>query len=420
MPRTTLIIIAAGALIILVGGVLFFGRRAAQPQPAIISFWSIKDDAAVWEPVISRFQEENPHLTVNYTRLEETTYEDVLINRLAEGRGPDIFVLPNTLLVKHRDKILPLPKEFNLKAKDFQAVFADIASAELIGPQGEIWGAPLFVDTLALFYDRDVFNTAGIAAPPKNWDQVAETAKLLTKINPSREIEKSGMALGTYDNVDYAFEILSALMLQNGDPIISRDTGEVAVEQGAEKALDFYTSFAKASGQNFSWADYRKNSFTAFGEGDVAMVFGFAEDVARITARNPHLAFRALPFPQSPSAKTAITYGRYFFPAVSKFSPNPTAAWQFVLYATLGEGARIYNEQTGRPPARRDLIATGANSAILDVFYKQVLTAKSWPVPDETGARRLFQEAVNSVVTRTATPDQATRRLKDQLLLIAK
>lgn len=418
MSRNTLIIIAGGALIILIGGVLFFGRQAAEPEPATISFWSIKDDAAVWEPIINQFQEKNPHITVNYARLEETTYEEVLVNRLAEGRGPDVFVLPNTLLSKHRDKVLPLPSEFRLAAKDFKLAFVDIAVEELIGPQEEILGAPLFVDTLALFYDRDAFNAAGIATPPKNWDEVMETAKLLTKINPSGEITKSGIALGAYNNIEYAFEILSALMLQNGDPVIVRNTTEVAMEQGAERALDFYTSFASPSRQNFAWADYLKNSFTAFGEGGVAMVFGFAEDISRITVRNPHLAFQAIPLPQPKGANTAITYGRYFFPAVSKFSPNPAASWQFVLYATLGEGAKIYSEQTGRPPARRDLIAAGTNSANLDIFYKQALIAKSWQVPDESRTRRLFQEAVNSVVTRTATSDQATRRLKDQLRLL--
>ncbi len=420
MDRTAIIILSVGLLTILVGALVFFGRKPPSPEPATISFWSIKDDENVWRPIITKFQEANPHITVNYVRLEESSYEDILINRLAEGRGPDIFVLPNTLLAKHKDKILPLPAEFGLKAKDFQQTFVDLPSKDLIGPQGEIWGAPIFVDSLALFYDKDAFNAAGIASPPKNWEEVGEAAKLLTKTNPNKEISKSGIALGTYNNTEYAFEILSALILQNNDPIIVPDTKEVALEQGADKALDFYTSFANPSRPNFSWADYLKNSFSAFGEGGVAMIFGFSEDISRITARNPHLAFQASPFPQPAEANTALTYGRYFFPTVSKFSPSPAAAWQFVLYITFGEGAKVYNEETGRPPARRDLLAEGANSAMLDVFYKQALTARGWQVPDETRARRLFQEAINSVVTKTAAPDQAIRRLKDQMFLISR
>ncbi len=422
MPRSRIIVIAAGIVIAVIVAVVFGllpGRKAAAPSPTTLEFWGVGDDPAIWQDILARLKEQYPWLTVNYTRLDERTYEQTLINRLAEGRGPDIFVIKNSWVQKHRDKIVPLPQEsFGFFAQDFANAFVDGASQDLITPQGAILGLPLYVDSLALFYNRDILNAAGIARPPTTWDDISRVSQALTQKTPANEITASGVAMGTGENVEHAFEVLSSLMLQNGDPIIDRASGEIALDSRAREAVAFYASFADPRSQNYAWNSRLKNSFDEFAQGRAAMAFGFSRDIGRVRAKNPRLNFGITPFPQLAGAAAKTVYADYYFPVVSRQSKNALAAWYALISVTSQESARSYLESRGLAPARRDLIAASAQGHPLAVFYRQSLIARSWPVPDEQASRRLFSQTIDIVLNRSLSVSEALDQLRTQLNLI--
>lgn len=422
MPRSQpLILIGIGAailIVILIVGGLLFGRKSSAPQPAVMEFWGIEDEE-VWRETIAKFQAENPHLTVNYKRLDEPTYEETLINRLAEGKGPDVFLSKNSWITKHRDKIFPLPQEtFGLSAGAIRTSLVDGAADELIQNDGTIVGLPVFVDTLALFYNKDVFNAAGIAEPPKTWDDIIQISSRLTKRSETGDIVRSGFAFGSAGNVEHAFEIVSSLILQRGERIIDRKTKTMDLGQGTATALGFYASFSDPKEKNVSWTARMKNSLDAFAEGEAAMVIGLPADAKRIRAKNPHLDFTIAPFPQLKDARNSAVYMSFLFPAVSTRSSNPVYAWQFVLFLASPDGAKKYLDETAKAPARRDLIAGGTASAEQDVFYKQALIARGWPVPDDRRTQRIFEETISAVASKGARPEEAVSRLREQLQLL--
>lgn len=405
-------------LILVFSGVLP-GLRTATPGRAVLEFWSIQDDEEAWRDIIAEAQKQFPYLTVNYRRFDENNYEDLLINRLAEGKGPDIFILKNSWVVKHRDKIYPLPQDFlKFSSRDFQNIFVDVASDDLISGKNEILGLPLFVDTPALFYNKDIFNSSGVALAPKTWEEIVALSRSLTKKNQLGEISRPGFAFGTIANTEYFFAIINSLILQKGESVIAKKNNTINVGSKTAEAFDFYRSFSDPANPNFSWNVRLPKSLDAFAEENVPMALGFASDLKRIHAKNPHLNFGVNPFPQPEDAKTKTVYADYFFPTVSKSSNNKEAAWQLVLFLTSREQAKKYLEKTGRPAARRDLVSEGSPTAELEVFWKQALIAKSWPVPDEKAAKRIFQDALEPVLTKVTTPDQAVNKLREQLRLL--
>jgi ABC-type glycerol-3-phosphate transport system substrate-binding protein len=226
------------------------------------------------------------------------------------------------------------------------------------------------------------------------------------------------MALGTGKKVDHSFEILSALILQRGDAIVKADGRGVELGRGAEEPLAFYASFAEAGGKNFSWTSRLPKSLDAFAAGQAVMSIGFSADRDRIRAKNPHLNFGIAPLPQSGGSRPSRTFASYFFPTVSRLSKNSSPAWQFVFWVSGAEGAKAYQQASGRPPARRDLISAGGRTEAEQVFFKQALIARSWPIPDEGASRRMFEEAIDSVVSRAATPAQAINKIRSQLQLL--
>lgn len=422
MERRQIILLASiGGTILIVLLVVFGvlpGLRHSAPPPVELNVWGVEDSRDIWQVFFEPLRKSLPYISINYTQFPENTYESILLDRLAAGMGPDIFYMKNSWILRHRDKIFPLPQGTEFSIRDFQDTFVDIASSDLITEDGIILGLPLYVDTLALFYNKDLFNAAGIAQAPRDWNEIISATQKLSRANPTGAIIQSGIALGTGRNVRHAFEILSALIMQNGDPIVERLTHSVSLKDEAAAALDFYTSFANPRRVNYSWNSLMPNSLDAFVEGKTAMMIGFASDISKIRAKNPRLNFDTVPLPQPKGASIPITFGSYYFPAVSKLSPNRMAAWQFIFFLTSRDGAKLYLEKSGRPPARRDLVAGTTPPVEIEPFWKQTLVAKSWLVPDESRVRALFEDVIESIVSGRSSLNDGFQRLKGQLGLL--
>lgn len=423
MPKHQLLLIggilAIVLIIILVSFGLLPGRRNPTPEPVAITFWGVEDDESAYRPVLTDFQKEYPHITINYRKLPESNYEQTLLNALAENSGPDIFMLHNSWVHKHEGKVYPLSQIAQFQEKDFQNMFAPVTQDDLIGKNKQILGLPLYIDSLALFYNQDMFSTAGVAQAPKTWEELVTTSQKLTAANTTGDILKSGVTLGTYSNIDRAFEILSSVILQSGDPIVDKNERRVKLSRGASDSFAFYSSFADPLKPYFSWNERQRPGFAAFGEETVAMTFGFLNDIPRIQARNPHLPLKVAPFPQLKQGSTgSVVYASYYFPTVSKSSSHPGEAWQFLMFLTSQPHAKQYIEATGKVPARLDLISEGAPNQIQDVFYRQALFARSWQIPDDRIARNLFKDAINSILTRAGSATEIVFRLQEQLHLL--
>lgn len=424
MERNRLILFGIIGAIVIIPTLIYFrilpGRQALAPASADLTFWGTQEDIETWRPVLQKFSETYTNLKVAYAQFNENTYEETLINRLAEGRGPDIFMLKSSWATKHRDKLFPLPQQaFNFLVRDFMTTFVDGTANDLITSDGQIIGLPLYIDSLALFYNKDKLNAAGIAQPPRNWDELIAMSRQFTRISPVNEVLKSGLAIGTYSNVDHAFEIMSSIMLQNGDAIVNATSRfRAVITDKSTHALELYASFADPANQNFSWSARMPSSLQAFAQEDAMFVFGESRDIWRIRAMNPHLSFGVVSFPQPVNVHTPAVYGSYYFPAVSKASKNPTAAWQFVMFLTREAGTDMFRIKTQRPPARRDLLNRKADFPELDPFYGQSLIAKGWLVPDEKPAQRLFEQAVEDIVSRSQTSNQAVQTLRERLDLL--
>src|SRR3989344_6118295 len=169
----TLLYVGAGAVLLIVLVVFFVGSRfrTEEGYSGTLTIWSLEPESA-WSEAISGFVGQFPKVRVAYVQKPEETYEAELLTALASGSGPDIFAIHHTWVPKHADKIAPMPEEL-ITVADFEESFVDIAEHDLIAG-GRIYGVPLYVDTLALFYNKTLFNTHGITKPPETWEEFNE------------------------------------------------------------------------------------------------------------------------------------------------------------------------------------------------------------------------------------------------------
>lgn len=409
-------------------------------EPITLTYWRVWDDSDSFTEIIKNYSALHPNIRVEYRKFRYEEYEKELLNAMAEDRGPDIYSIPANWLGKYKTKIQPMPDTItmaypvvtgtlkkettiqmktnrSLTLKELKSTFVDTVYKDVVitdideetkKPKENIYGLPLFVDTLAMFYNKDLFNNAGIAEPPAYWNKTFQQyVQKLTKQNTKGEIIQSGVALGGSNNVSRASDIVSALMMQNGATMIS-DGGQAMFSQPLRtagqdfnpgiEALRFYVDFANPAKEVYSWNETLDNSLTMFESNKLAMMFGYAYQLEAIRANAPKLNFGVAHLPQIENGAQKINVANYWIETVAKKSKYKNEAWDFVQFATKAEQAKTYLAKTNKPTALRGLVQSQLEDMNVGVFADQVLTAKTW----YRGADALAAEMILNEMTAEA------------------
>lgn len=396
-----IVIVSIVIIVVRIGGV------GSGQEQATLEFWGVFDSKQDLVQVIAGFQQLEPGIKINYKQIPFEDYERELVNSLAAGTGPDIFMIQHTWLAKHRDKLAPMPtkslkEDYRfMKPVEFQNQFVDVAYKDLVF-ENKIYALPLYVDTLAVFYNKDMLNTAGISRPPRNWEEFNKDVELLTRFDSSGNIVQSGAAMGTARNINRSTDILAALMIQNGTQMT--DAGNIAAtftrtvsgQRTGENALQYYTDFANSTKSVYTWNNEQHYSIDAFIEGKAVMMINYSHQIPTLTARYQRLNFGVAPLPQF-SEIDAKNYANYLAVAVSAQSKNQDVAWRFLSYMTSKDGALAYLTKTSRPSARRDLIEFQRTDPMLGVFAVQALSARSWYQADNEAIDQIFADMIEDV-----------------------
>ena len=421
ISNVTLIIIGAIIAIVLLVSSVFLGflpgSKSQQAPPATIEFWGLFDNGTTWQSLFDEYKKTHSGIFFNYTQMEPATYEQKLIEALASGKSPDIIMFHSSWLPKHGNKISPLP-ETMMTLRTFQETFPDVATTDFVS-NGKIYALPVWTDVLSMFYNKDLFNAAGIAVPPKTWEDFIKVVQKLTNKDKFGNFIKSGAALGTADNIDNAADILSLLMLQTGTKMISdygteaafdRDilVNEVSYKPG-ESALRFYTDFANPKSSAYAWNDKLSNSFDAFASGQAAVIFEYAVNIPRLKQKNPNLRIGVASIPQLSGGSKTVNYADFWGYSVPIVSKNSVSAWDFLVFLTGADTDRYFANAVLRPAARRDILNEEKASPDLGVFAESVLSATNWYRTDPAAIENIFKDMINAVVLGNIKPADAIR-----------
>lgn len=408
-----------------------------------LEVWGSFDDTNDFSDIIAAAMESNPFIkNIIYKKIPIDTYEGELIDALAAGNGPDIFLINNAWMPRFEDKVAPAPN-YLIDEKIFRENFVDVVADDFIGKNGEIYGTPLSVDSLALYYNKDLFNAAGISAPPASWSELIDDSKKITKIGDAGEIIKSGVALGTAENINRSTDLIDLLMLQNGAQMPTKEKISFSPDYGVGKnVLEFYTQFSRFSSPVYSWNKTMHYSIDSFYEGDLAMMLNYSWHINTIKNKNAKLNFAVAPIPQISSSKP-VNYANYWSFVVNKnkkiaqVDPKLVInndiriheSWQFLKFLTFKNNGKVsvinaktknskeydvqidpasfYLEKTKRPAARRDLIEKQKSDPVLGSFAYGNLIAKTWYKKNSNMIESIWAQVVNDINKGDITADQA-------------
>lgn len=409
-------VIAFFVFLLLAGVGIFaaFGGKSGQDVGSVV-IWGTFDRPSMETVLVEMAGTDDSFQNVDYVQKPAETYRQELTEAIARGSAPDIAMIDDADIVSFIGKLQRIPYS-QISQRTFIDSYIDEASI-FAGSDGII-GLPLFIDPLVMYWNRDLFAGAGIANYPKTWTELQAIAPRMTSLDGTSNVKRSAVALGTYDNVRHSKEILVALLLQAGDPIVTRGgdgtltavfgTNKTqSVENPAEAVLRFYTNFANPAQTSYSWNRALPDSFVAFSAGDVGVYFGLASEYRAITARNPNMAVGVATLPQTSTARAPITYGKMTALAIPRGASNP-AGGMIVAQKLTAEGAiAIVTAKTGLPPVRRDVMAANTNAdSVGSVFAQSALIARSWYDPSPVQTATIFRSMVESVISgRERLPD---------------
>ncbi|MFZ2681692.1 MAG: extracellular solute-binding protein [Patescibacteria group bacterium] len=409
----------AFTLLLTLGAGCFGGGKTASTggAPVVLDYWRVFDGEDTFDSIIAAYSALHPNVRINYRKLRTEEYETELIRAFAEGRGPDMFSVHNSKLGEMQTLMQPMPaavtvayqetvgtlrketifvarEQPTLSEKALKQQFVDVVASDVIkpyqaspsvAPANRIYGLPMSVDSLVLFYNKDLLNSAGIAQPPTDWETFQDDVIKLTVLNAEGEVTQAGAALGTTDNVERSVDLLSLLMLQNGTVMTEGNSVAFAsvpkgTPEGLFPAIDaavFYTDFANPTKEVYTWNSDFAGSFEAFANGQAAFFFGYSYHIPYLLAAAPKLNYAVSKIPQIAGGKQ-VNYANYWVEVVANNSDESDYAWDFLQFATSAEQASKYLTRAGKPTALRGLINSQLNSEELGPFAEQVLTAQSW------------------------------------------
>lgn len=405
-----------------VGGLLAFATFRGSGEvafPIELTMWGTPPSTLVGGYFSSLDRSGVRPLVIRYTEKKAETFERDLVEAIADGRGPDLVFIPDSLIISLARRIQSLPLE-----RVTQRYFFDTygqAAETFWGPRGA-FGAPIAIDPFFFYWNRDHLQSAGIAKPPTQWSALPGLSERLTVRDRSFEISRSTIAMGESANINNAREILATFLLQSGNPITAyRDQALVATLGGDNiessiDALDFFTQFSNPTYPVYSWNRSLPEARDAFIADKLTFYLGFASEARIIREKNPNLNFDIAPMPQPLSAKIKTTLARSYGIVALRTSPKAADARDIILSIFMSSDASAYLALAlGIAPARRDLLSVPPGDVYGASLYESAIMGRSWLDPDPEASFGVFGRMINSTISGEKNSLEAVTRGQKEL-----
>jgi multiple sugar transport system substrate-binding protein len=329
------------------------------------------EDAALQESV-DAFMEANPN--INVTIQYPPDYVTAMQSAFASGDYPNVFYVESFKLPDWAEAGVLAPAEGNVE--DEEGIFPSLRNSFTYN--GTFYCPPKDFSTLALFYNKDMFDAAGLEYPNADWtwDDLRAAAEALTTTN-----EAGDQVVGIILPPELPRWL--PFLYQAGGAMFNEDMSETTInsDQAAE-ALNYYVNLrldgfgAEPSAVDAGWGG------EAFGEGRAAMAMEGNWAIQFLADNYPDLNWGITELPAGPGGEATMAFTVCL--GVAADNEHPEESWALVNWLTGPEGAmRVAEGGFGVMPARSD-----AADRWLEVrgeefqpFVAGVENAHAWVIP---------------------------------------
>ena len=312
---------------------LCVGFANAEGEPVTITYavWD-SNQAALLQSVADEFHQANPNITIQIQVNAWSDYWTALEAAATGGSLPDTFWMHSNNIYYYgsNDQLLDLTdyiaKSDLVDLKNYPQGLDDIYKIN-----GKQYAIPKDYDTIALWYNKTLFDAAGLSYPDDTWtwDTLRSAAKTLTKADGTQY----GFCAGLHNQEGYY-----NFVYQNGGEILHADGKSGYDEDATIGGIKEYFSYvwdglSPAIYDDSARAEAIENGLCAMGLFGSWNLSGFAaNDFMKAN-------FNCAVLPAGPDGKRASIFNG-LGNAISATCKHPDEAWKWVEYLSSEAGQK--------------------------------------------------------------------------------
>ena len=325
------------------------------------------------------------------------------------GKAPDVMMAPY-------DRVGGLGNDGQLAEvtlnKDSKT---DKTTESLVTNGGKVYGAPAVIETLVLYYNKDLLQEA-----PKTFGELEELAKD-SKYDFAGEEGKNTAFLADWTNFYYAYGLLSG----NGGYVFGKDgtdpkdvglNNQGAID-GIEYAKTWYAKWPKGLQDTKGAANFIQ---TQFQEGKTAAIIDGPWKASSL--KEAKVNYGVATIPTLPNGKAYSAFGGGKAWVIPAGANNPEAAQKFVDFLTTTDQQKAFYDKTNEVPANTEAreYAVGKNDELTTAVVKQFENAQPMPNISEMStvwdpAATMLFDAVSGKKSAKDAADDAVKLIKETI-----
>jgi arabinogalactan oligomer/maltooligosaccharide transport system substrate-binding protein len=371
-----------------------------------LTWWDTADptnEGPAFDKLVERFEKEYPNVEIDHQFVPFDQGQNKFKTAAEAGKGaPDILRAEVAWVPEFASLGYLYALDGTAALEDQDDYFETPLSSNVF--DGKTYGVPQVTDSLALLYNKELFEKAGIDSPPSTWEEVAEAAKALKS-----EAGVDGIFLNP------AGYFMLPFMYGEGGDLVDTDAEQIVVNsdanaEGVQTAVDLIKDGAAPKPPA---ADAYAAMMTAFTEGKVGMIVNGPWEVNNIRNAESfggveNLGIAAVP---AGSETAGAPVGGHNYVVWSGMDESKAdAAIAFIDFMNSAESQAFLADELGLLPTRKSTydIDSVADNDIVSAFKPVVDAAVARPWIPEGGQffAALDRMAVEVMVQGT-TPQKA-------------
>ncbi|MEN6371949.1 MAG: sugar ABC transporter substrate-binding protein [Armatimonadota bacterium] len=318
--------------------------------------WGNESEERSLRTLIDQFEKTHPKIKIELQITPHVRVFDKLMISTAGGRPPDVTRVSSMWfhpcaargLFADLGPFVKRDKSFDLS--DFYPQAIDGWGKH----NGRLYALPTDIDIYAMYYNKDMFDKAGISYPDWSWDwsKYLEVSKKLTKdLNGDGRLDQWGTATDQF---------WQSYVFQNGGQLVSSDQKHCMLSQpAAYEAIQWESDLinkyhvspnAEENAQIGPDKLFMMGKIGMYISGSWAAELVFKDNLKGFT-------YDVAPFPKGKERVTFIGGGAY---AIMSRSEHKDEAWEFLKWMTGPEYQRERAVDSQIIPSRRSVAESGA------------------------------------------------------------
>jgi len=413
MIRALTTLAALGVSVVLLGACDRGGDRpgaaGGRSITVVIADYSKEHTKPFWQGLSEQYTKQTT-IKVDLRIIDWNSIDQQVSTMIQNNQRPDVLNL-NSFSSYAKDQLLYAADEVLSSGtrNDFIEAFA--RGGEY---QGKLYGFPILSSARALFYNKDLFTRAGLAGPPKTWDEFVQTARKVQALGGG--VIGYALPLGPEEaQAEWAI-----WMWNNGGDWKSGDAWVLNSDRNVQ-TLRFLADLAnkhRVTQVNPGKTNRTDGAFQLFKDGKVGMVMGFSPLAAQLDAEKK-VSYGIAEMPTATGR--AVTLGVEDYLMAFKKSGNQDAVKQFLDLYYQPENITRWISAEGFLPVTKSGLQQMSSNTRLKPYLDALPNARLVPTTDPAWDRVKLdvQQNIGAAVQPGGDPKQVLDQLQKNAVAAA-